>query len=48
VLVAMMVVRQWISSDTRTARRTDRAAERDGDAELAAYNERLAALSRRD
>ncbi|BDZ47401.1 bifunctional copper resistance protein CopD/cytochrome c oxidase assembly protein [Naasia aerilata] len=48
VLVVLMVVRQWVASDTRTARRSDRAADRDGDAELNAYNERLAALAARD
>ena len=32
---------QWIRSDLREARRRDRAADRDGDAELAAYNARL-------
>jgi cytochrome c oxidase assembly factor CtaG len=48
VLVALMVVRQWVASDARTARRSDRAAARDGDAELNAYNARLAALADRD
>ncbi|WP_307806895.1 cytochrome c oxidase assembly protein [Naasia sp. SYSU D00057] len=48
VLVALVVVRQWIRSDARAAKRSDRAAERDGDAELNAYNARLAALAERD
>ncbi|MCU1438009.1 MAG: hypothetical protein JWP66_1096 [Naasia sp.] len=48
VLVALVVVRQWIRSDARQARRSDRAAARDGDAELTAYNARLAALAKRD
>jgi cytochrome c oxidase assembly factor CtaG/putative copper export protein len=49
VLVAMLVVRRWITSDERDARRLDRQADRDGDAELKAYNERLAAMNgRRD
>jgi putative copper resistance protein D len=39
---------QWSRSDQRTARRLDRAADRDDDAELAAYNAMLAELSRRD
>jgi putative copper resistance protein D len=32
---------QWIRSDAREAKRRDRAADRDGDAELEAYNARL-------
>ncbi|QOD42660.1 cytochrome c oxidase assembly protein [Clavibacter zhangzhiyongii] len=44
VLVALMVVRQWSTSETRAAKRYDRAAARDGDAELNAYNARLSAL----
>ncbi|AGW42567.1 hypothetical protein O159_26570 [Leifsonia xyli subsp. cynodontis DSM 46306] len=47
VLVALLVSVQWMRSDERTARRLDRQAERDGDAELRAYNERLKQLSRR-
>lgn len=46
VLVAIAV--QWSRSDDREAKRSDRQADRDDDAELRAYNERLAALSRRD
>ncbi|GAB7193262.1 cytochrome c oxidase assembly protein [Kineococcus sp. NUM-3379] len=38
----------WARSDTRENRRRDRAAERDGDAELNAYNEMLGRLSGRD
>ena len=45
VLVAIMV--QWSRSDDREAVRKDRQADRDGDAELNAYNDRLAALNRR-
>jgi cytochrome c oxidase assembly factor CtaG/putative copper export protein len=48
VLVALMVVRQWVVSDERTAKRTDRTAERDDDAELRAYNERLMKIDDRD
>jgi cytochrome c oxidase assembly factor CtaG/putative copper export protein len=48
VLVALVVVRQWVRSDARTAKRSDRAADRDGDAELNAYNARLAALAAHD
>ena len=47
VLVALMVVRQWVTSDAKAAKRSDRAADRDGDAELQAYNERLASLAAR-
>jgi cytochrome c oxidase assembly factor CtaG/putative copper export protein len=46
VMIALLV--QWARSDNRTARRLDRAAERDDDAELAAYNAMLAELSHRD
>ena len=35
------------SADDREAARKDRQADRDGDAELTAYNERLAALDER-
>jgi cytochrome c oxidase assembly factor CtaG len=45
VLVALMVVRQWVRSDERVAKRYDRRADVDGDAELNAYNERLAQMS---
>src|SRR6202034_1376295 len=45
VMIALLV--QWSRSDQRTARRLDRAADRDDDAELAAYNAMLAELARR-
>lgn len=48
VLVTMLIVRNWVSSDERTARRLDRKADRDGDADLVAYNARLAALAARE
>ena len=38
----------WSRSDAREAKRLDRKADRDGDADLRAYNEQLAALSSRD
>jgi putative copper resistance protein D len=44
VLVFGALFVQWIRSDAREARRRDRAADRDGDAELAAYNARLRAM----
>lgn len=46
VLVALLV--QWNRSDRRTATRLDRAADRDDDADLAAYNRMLAELARRE
>ena len=46
VMIALLV--QWTRSDRRTARRLDRAADRDDDADLAAYNAMLAELARRD
>jgi putative membrane protein len=45
VLVALLF--QWYTSEQRQARRTDRAADRDGDAELVAYNAYLASLEAR-
>ncbi|NYD67785.1 cytochrome c oxidase assembly protein [Agromyces atrinae] len=47
VLVAMIVVTQWMRSDERAAKRYDRRADRDGEAELDAYNSGLARLNRR-
>lgn len=46
VMLALLV--QWARSDRRTAKRLDRAADRDDDAELAAYNAMLAQLAGRD
>ena len=48
LIVMVVVAVQWARSDEREARRRDRRADRAGDAELDAYNERLAALARRD
>jgi cytochrome c oxidase assembly factor CtaG/putative copper export protein len=45
VMIALLV--QWSRSDQRTARRLDRAADRDDGAELAAYNAMLSELARR-
>jgi cytochrome c oxidase assembly factor CtaG len=45
VLVLIVVLVSWAGSDDRRARALDRAAERTGDAELAAYNARLRALA---
>jgi cytochrome c oxidase assembly factor CtaG len=46
VLLALFI--QWRRSDDRTARRLDRAADRDEDADLMAYNAMLAEMARRD
>ncbi len=44
VLVLIALVFQWYFAEQRTSRREDRAADRDGDKELAAYNAYLASL----
>ena len=46
VMIALLI--QWTRSDRRTAKRLDRAADRDNDADLAAYNAMLAEMARRD
>jgi cytochrome c oxidase assembly factor CtaG/putative copper export protein len=48
VIVMIALLLQWARSDKRTARRLDRAAELDDDADLAAYNAMLAELARRN
>jgi putative copper resistance protein D len=45
LVVAIALGFQWARSDEREARRSDRRADLDGDAELRAYNERLARLN---
>ena len=45
VLVMVVVLAAWMGSEDRRGRRLDRAAERDQDAELEAYNARLRALA---
>lgn len=47
LFMILSVAWQWSRSDDREARRNDRQADRDGDAELTAYNARLAALDER-
>ena len=47
VLVHLALLFQWYGSEQRQARRTDRAADRDGDRELEAYNAYLASLNAR-
>ena len=46
--VALILAVQWARSDDREARRLDRAADRDGDAELEAYNAMLTGMAERD
>jgi len=48
LVLALTVAVQWFSRDQAESVRRDRRADRDGDAELNAYNERLAALAERD
>jgi cytochrome c oxidase assembly factor CtaG len=48
VALAILVAFLWSRSDERDANRGDRAADRDGDAELTAYNEMLEKKSRGD
>jgi putative copper resistance protein D len=47
VILAITVVVLWARSDSVLARRLDRKADRDGDADLGEYNEMLAKLQRR-
>lgn len=48
LILALLVVRDWVRTDAAETKRTDRKADRDGGADLAAYNERLRALAERD
>ena len=48
LIVLIVIAVQWARSDDRDAQRSDRQADRDDDAELKAYNEHLARLSRHD
>jgi putative copper resistance protein D len=48
LILAITVAIQWSRSDERAQKRADRHADRTGDAELEAYNARLAALAKRD
>ncbi len=45
LVLAMLVTLDWARRDDRETRRSDRKADRDDDAELAAYNARLSALA---
>jgi putative copper resistance protein D len=48
LILSIVVGVQWSQSDARAERRRDRHADRTGDAELVAYNAKLAALADRD
>ena len=48
LLLALLVAAAWIRTDAAETRRLDRQADRDDDAELKAYNARLAAAAARD
>ncbi|GAA1799347.1 cytochrome c oxidase assembly protein [Agromyces neolithicus] len=48
VALAITVAVQWARSDEKESKRLDRHADRTGDAELAAYNARLAAIAEHD
>lgn len=48
LVLAITVAIQWSRSDDRLQRRSDRAADRDGDAELEEYNARLSKLAEQD
>ncbi|MEU8034842.1 cytochrome c oxidase assembly protein [Streptomyces sp. NPDC049099] len=48
VLVLIALLFQWYRSEQRQAKRKDRAADRDGDKELEAYNAYLASLNSRE
>ena len=48
LIVVMAIFAQWVKSDMREARRKDRTADRDNDAELEKYNEYLKALNKKN
>ncbi|MBR7829216.1 cytochrome c oxidase assembly protein [Actinospica sp. MGRD01-02] len=48
IIVLLVLFVQWAKSDQREAKRKDRKADRDGDAELNEYNEYLAGLAQRN
>ena len=47
-ILVLAVAFQWARSDEKEAKRHDRQADRDGEAELIAYNERLRKLAEHD
>lgn len=46
LIMLLVMAARWMRSEQRAARRLDRAADRDGDAELTAYNDYLESLAR--
>ncbi|WP_375423477.1 cytochrome c oxidase assembly protein [uncultured Friedmanniella sp.] len=48
LLLGLALLVSWVRSDAAESKRLDRKADRDGDADLRAYNERLDAMTRRD
>lgn len=48
LILSGLVILSWIKSDERDAKRLDRQATRDGDAELDAYNAMLGKIAKRD
>jgi putative copper resistance protein D len=48
LLLALLVAAQWFRADKKEGVRRDRRVDRDGDAELEAYNAQLARLAERD
>lgn len=48
VILTLLVAMAWVRTDRAETKRKDRQADRDGDAELAAYNAHLKELRRRD
>ena len=48
LFLLLMVAIQWAKSESRVATRLDRQADRDGDAELKAYNENFARLNKQN
>ena len=48
LILAITVAIQWSRDDRKVQRRTDRNADRTGDAELEEYNARLAEMAERD
>jgi len=47
LLLGLALLFSWVRSDAQETKRLDRRADRDGDAELRQYNERLQAMGRR-
>ena len=48
VIVMVVIAIQWSRSDDRESKRNDRQADRDGNAQMNAYNEHLARLAQHD